>query len=97
MEIFEFNYKQSKEKEWVYAQDIFEAMQLYASEHCVECESMDENIEIRKLRHEEWDTHKVTNDEYDAEDPNLNWEKQTFREFTEGATTSHYIAGTMND
>lgn len=101
MEIFEFEHMQSKEKECVYAENVFAAMELYAMEHSVASESLDEDILIRKLKQEEWDTRKVHNDVYDENDSDpesdFSWQQKTFREFVAGVTTSLYICGTMND
>ena len=97
--IYEFNYTAINEKDWVAAQDIREAMRLLADEMPNEVSEMDDGITIKALSEEDWDKNIVTNDEYDDSEPESeeNWKQMTFREYVKGATTSQYIAGTMNE
>lgn len=99
MNIYQFNYKTGHEKDWVAAESIREAMKLLSDEMPNEYAEMDDGITISPLAESEWDKHKVTNPDFDDEQPESedNWREQTFRQFIDGVNTSIYIAGTMND
>ena len=96
LKIFEIRHNKLDEKEWVAAETVIHALQFYCSLTSMDLVEFDKEDDIVEVPEEKWDEYKITNTEYDENDPD-DWKEMTFREFIKDSTTPEIIAGTMYD
>lgn len=68
MKVFEIKWNDG-EKEWISAESFIGAIKFYCSETSFDVSDFDDEDEIREVPKEEWDKMKITNTEYDPNDP----------------------------
>lgn len=78
------------EIDWVYAQDMLEALRFYCGETGL---GLDEIESIEEIPEEKWDEIKVKNSDWHEDDP-IEDKEWTFREAVSGETTPFIIAST---
>lgn len=96
MKIYELQWNEQDEKEWIAANTVIEALIFYSELTGTSLIDWDEVDDIIEVPEEKWEELTVRNTDYDVNDPN-DWESKSFKEFMKDCTKPEIIAGTMYD